>query len=82
MTADELFPSLPPVRGALCIRCHRNTTAPIPVRWIESNSGPGTTLYACPDCAPTLGAGPTPEDTRGPTTGEAIRSTRSDRGSP
>lgn len=62
MIPERFFPPLPVVRVALCIRCRRNTTAPIPVRWIESTSGPGTTLDACPDCAPGLGAGPTPED--------------------
>lgn len=61
----ELFPVALTGFVALCIRCHRNTTAPTPVRWIESTSGPGTTLYACPDHAPELGAGPTPDDVIG-----------------
>ncbi len=47
---------------ALCVKCHTLTTAPMAVRWIQSNSGPGTTLYACPAHAVELGAGPTPGD--------------------
>lgn len=43
---------------ALCIGCHRLTTAPVAVRWIENSSGPGTTLWGCPGCAPKLGTGP------------------------
>ncbi|MFB6535086.1 MULTISPECIES: hypothetical protein [Streptomyces] len=47
---------------ALCIKCHKLTDAPVAVRWIESDSGPGATLYACPEHAVQLGAGPTPDD--------------------
>ncbi|WP_405647472.1 hypothetical protein [Streptomyces uncialis] len=46
MTADELFPEVLAGRVALCVGCHEVTSAPIPVRYIESASGPGTTLYA------------------------------------
>lgn len=60
MSADGLFPYLPPARDPAPNPCHRSPTAPIPVRWIESNSGPGTTLYACSGCAPTRGVGPRP----------------------
>lgn len=62
MTVDELFPEVVTGHVARCVVCHEATRAPIPVRYIESSSGPGTTLYACPDHAVTLGAGPTPED--------------------
>ncbi len=62
MTAEELFPEVPTGHVALCVGCHTVTRAPIPVRWIQSTSGPGTMLYACPDHAVALGAGPTPED--------------------
>ncbi|OKJ50845.1 hypothetical protein [Streptomyces sp. CB02115] len=62
MTADELFPVVLAGHVALCVECKTVTRAPVPVRWIQSTSGPGTTLYACPDHAVTLGAGPTPED--------------------
>lgn len=62
MTADELFPVVLAGCVALCIECKTVTRAPVPVRWIQSTSGPGTTLYACPDHAVTLGAGPTPDD--------------------
>ncbi len=66
MTYDWLNGTLPEPTPALCIGCERLTTAPVPIRWIESVSGPGTTLYACPDCAPHLSSGPTPEDFRDP----------------
>ncbi|QNE75636.1 hypothetical protein [Streptomyces finlayi] len=62
MTAEELFPVVLAGFVALCVECKTITRAPIPVRWIQSTSGPGTTLYACPTHAVTLGAGPTPED--------------------
>ncbi|MFJ1549510.1 hypothetical protein [Streptomyces sp. NPDC088246] len=62
MTPDELFPVVLAGRVALCVECHEVTRAPIPVRWMQSNSGPGTTIYACPEHAVKLGAGPTPED--------------------
>ncbi|MFJ2132954.1 hypothetical protein ACIOMQ_19110 [Streptomyces sp. NPDC087845] len=62
MTADELFPVVLVGHVAFCIECQTVTRAPIPVRYIESSSGPGTTLYACPDHAVKLGAGPTPDD--------------------
>ncbi|MFF1732873.1 hypothetical protein [Streptomyces sp. NPDC058247] len=45
---------------ALCVECHRLTTAPVAVRWIESASGPGTTLWACPEHATEVTPGPTP----------------------
>lgn len=61
-TAEELFPLVLPGRVALCIECKTLTRAPIAVRWIQSASGPGTTLYACPDHAVKLGAEPTPDD--------------------
>ncbi|MEV7831577.1 hypothetical protein AB0P12_13255 [Streptomyces subrutilus] len=62
MTAEELFPEVLAGHVALCVGCHEVTRAPVPVRYIESVSGPGTTLYACPDHAVKYGAGPTPED--------------------
>ncbi|MFE9569211.1 hypothetical protein ACFYMW_12035 [Streptomyces sp. NPDC006692] len=58
MTAEELFPLVLPGRIALCIECKTLTRAPIPVRWIQSTSGPGTTLYACPDHAHAFTPGP------------------------
>ncbi|MEU8891176.1 hypothetical protein [Streptomyces sp. NPDC048442] len=61
MTRDALTNPLPPVEVALCIGCERNTTAPVPIRWIQSTSGPGATLYGCPTCAPKLTPGPTPD---------------------
>ncbi|SCK28701.1 hypothetical protein YUWDRAFT_02122 [Streptomyces sp. AmelKG-D3] len=62
MTSDQLFPVVLAGRVALCIECKTVTRAPISVRWIQSSSGPGTTLYACPDHAVKLGAEATPED--------------------
>ncbi|MEV0438964.1 hypothetical protein AB0I84_09430 [Streptomyces spectabilis] len=54
---------------AVCCRCKRLTAAPVPVRYIERASGPGWTLYACPDCAPHLTPGPLPAETAPPTHG-------------
>ncbi|TGB00575.1 hypothetical protein [Streptomyces sp. MZ04] len=62
MTSEGLTGATPVVTVALCIKCTKNTSAPVAVRWIHSTSGPGATLYACPECAPELGAGPTPDD--------------------
>ncbi|WP_406737589.1 hypothetical protein OG365_07050 [Streptomyces sp. NBC_00853] len=33
---------------------------PVPVRYIESTSGPGTTLWACPEHAESVAPGPMP----------------------
>lgn len=33
------------------MRCEHITSTPMLVTWIESGSGPGWNLYACPDCA-------------------------------
>lgn len=41
----------PPVR--MCAACQTITTTPVLIRSIEQASGPGWSLYACPDCAPT-----------------------------
>lgn len=57
MTRDGLTNS-PAVTVALCIKCHTLTYAPVPVRWIESTSGPGTRLWACPAHATELVPGP------------------------
>ncbi|MFF3210576.1 hypothetical protein ACFYYB_07920 [Streptomyces sp. NPDC002886] len=62
MTTKEPFPLVLPERVALCILCKTLTSAPVAVREIHSSSGPGTTLWACPEHAVTLGAGPTSED--------------------
>ncbi|MEU2179291.1 hypothetical protein [Streptomyces thermolilacinus] len=58
--SPEGLTSEPAVTVALCIKCHKLTNAPVAVRWIQSTSGPGTTLYACPDHAPGLTPGPMP----------------------
>ncbi|MCX5203898.1 hypothetical protein OG897_20875 [Streptomyces sp. NBC_00237] len=63
MTREWLNGTLPEPTPALCIGCKCLTTAPVVVRCIESASGPGTTLYACPTCAPKLTPGPTPDHT-------------------
>lgn len=44
------------------VLCERETVAPVAVRYIERESGPGVTLYACPDCAPHLAPGPLPAE--------------------
>lgn len=58
MTRDGL--TLRPSYGhvAMCVKCHKVTKAPVPVRDIHSTSGPGTTLYACPEHAEELAPGP------------------------
>jgi hypothetical protein len=62
MTREWLNGTLPDPTPALCIGCKRQTSAPVPIRWIESTSGPGTTLYGCPTCAPKYTPGSTPDD--------------------
>ncbi len=52
-----------------CCRCERMTVAPVAVRHIERASGPGVTVYACPDCAPLLTPGPLPAETASPAGG-------------
>jgi hypothetical protein len=39
----------PPIR--MCVHCNDTTDQPIFVRWVDSGSGPGWNLYACPPCA-------------------------------
>lgn len=60
MTRDGLTNPTPTVHAALCIKCHQLTKRPVAVRWIQSNSGPGTTLWACPEHAEELTPGPMP----------------------
>ncbi|MFB7088648.1 hypothetical protein [Streptomyces sp. NPDC056296] len=50
----------PTMTVAQCIKCHTLTNAPVAVRWARSDSGPGTTLWACPTHAPELSPGPMP----------------------
>ncbi|WP_266682501.1 hypothetical protein [Streptomyces sp. NBC_00847] len=58
MSVDGLTSELPPARSALCCHCTRWTTAPVEVRHIERTSGPGVTLYVCPEHAPDMMPGP------------------------
>ncbi|MFF0445580.1 hypothetical protein ACFYT4_04010 [Streptomyces sp. NPDC004609] len=62
MNLRGLTVPVPPERSARCLNCGRLTTAPVTVRRIETPSGPGRTLYACPACAPLLVPGPGPVD--------------------
>ncbi|WP_405817283.1 hypothetical protein OG241_22420 [Streptomyces sp. NBC_01390] len=63
MTAEELFPEVSPTpSGALCCHCGRWSVAAVACRHIERVSGPGVTLYACPECLPVVGVGPTGND--------------------
>lgn len=59
MTHEEL--TLRPTFGhvALCVVCKTVTKAPVAVRYISRTSGPGTTLYACPDHVTQVSPGPT-----------------------
>ncbi|GGZ12232.1 hypothetical protein GCM10010387_00080 [Streptomyces inusitatus] len=38
--------------------CGHITSAPVAIRWIQTASGPGRTLYACPDCVHLYNPGP------------------------
>lgn len=62
MTRNVLTGPAPQTSTAICCRCGRVTGAPVAVRWIQSDSGPGVVLYSCPECAPQLVLGPTPGD--------------------
>ncbi|MEU6443972.1 hypothetical protein [Streptomyces sp. NPDC047046] len=44
----------------LCVWCHELTTAPVPVRYVQTGSGPGVTQYACPAHVMLCGVGPMP----------------------
>ncbi|MCX4677236.1 hypothetical protein OG413_18340 [Streptomyces sp. NBC_01433] len=59
MTRDWLTAD-PVITMALCVRCKTVTYAPVPIRYMQSTSGPGTTLYACPAHAVALVTGPVP----------------------
>lgn len=65
MTRESLAGGPPAVTVALCVRCEALTSAPVPVRWIESGCGPGTTLWACPQHATELAPGPMPGELEG-----------------
>lgn len=62
MTRDGIVGESPAVTVALCVSCEKLTSAPVAVRWIESTSGPGTTLWACPAHALHLTPGPIPDE--------------------
>ncbi|MFF7689693.1 hypothetical protein ACFZB6_26550 [Streptomyces syringium] len=58
MTIARRFPPVHPAPLVKCCECDIATTAPVEVRYIERQSGPGFPLYACPRCAPRLVPGP------------------------
>ncbi|MBB0243445.1 hypothetical protein FNQ90_04805 [Streptomyces alkaliphilus] len=58
---DDAFAPDPP-GGVVCCNCERRTTAPTPVRYVQSMSGPGFILYACPQCVLNVPHGPLPDD--------------------
>lgn len=51
-----------PPTGAvdLCVECQSPTNAPVAVRWVQTSSGPGRILWACPAHVTELVPGPTP----------------------
>ncbi|WP_156726067.1 hypothetical protein [Streptomyces apocyni] len=51
----------PPVTVSprVCVRCTALTAIPVVVSEVHQNSGPGFSVYACPDCAAVLP--PTPD---------------------
>ncbi|WP_416970380.1 hypothetical protein [Streptomyces sp. 4F14] len=62
MTRDGLTDELPAPFRAECCQCGRWSAAAIACRYIERASGPGVTLYACPDCVLVVGVGPVADD--------------------
>lgn len=54
---------------AVCVLCKRETVAAVAVRHIERASGPGVTVYACPDCAPHVETAPLPGELPPPVRG-------------
>jgi hypothetical protein len=36
----------------MCVRCQVVTDRPVVISEVHQNSGPGFTVYTCPDCAP------------------------------
>ncbi|MFF2788661.1 hypothetical protein ACFVT6_18125 [Streptomyces sp. NPDC058049] len=60
MTIDGLTTPPPLGNVAVCVKCHCLTATPVAVRHIESTSGPGTTLWACPEHAASVAPGPMP----------------------
>ncbi|MCE7078900.1 hypothetical protein [Streptomyces sp. ST2-7A] len=59
---DDGFTPEPPADGVVCCNCERRTTAPTPVRYVQTVSGPGFVLHACPQCVLTVPHGPLPDD--------------------
>ncbi|HEY8977995.1 MAG TPA: hypothetical protein VIU15_00240 [Streptomyces sp.] len=53
---------LPAPFRAPCCHCGRWSSAAIACRHIERASGPGFTLYACPDCVVIVGVGAVADD--------------------
>ena len=43
-----------------CHRCDQTTDQPVEVAVIHAASGPGHTVWACPDCAPPIPAAQAP----------------------
>lgn len=66
MTRDGLMTAPPVGDVAVCVKCHRVTKTPVPIRWIQPTSGPGTTLWACPAHAEELTPGPMPGELHWP----------------
>ncbi|MEV4868460.1 hypothetical protein [Streptomyces syringium] len=58
MSIDGLTCAVPAALVVACCECGNVTSAPVEVRYIERQSGPGFPLYACPGCAPSLVPGP------------------------
>ena len=50
----------PPAR--MCVECEELTTEPVVISEVHAGSGPGFTVYACPECAPGLPRPPDPFD--------------------
>ncbi|MEW1549291.1 hypothetical protein [Streptomyces tsukubensis] len=62
MTREALLNDSSEPFRTLCVRCGRETAAPVVVGTVERASGPPAVQYACPQDAARYGAGPSPDD--------------------
>ncbi|WP_156726546.1 hypothetical protein [Streptomyces apocyni] len=48
---DTASSQTPGARQQTCVRCNELTARPVLVAEVHQNSGPGFSVYVCPDCA-------------------------------
>ncbi|MHC0429945.1 hypothetical protein ACX6XY_07130 [Streptomyces sp. O3] len=49
-TSRRTSSGVPGARQVPCTRCNETTDCPVLVSEVHQNSGPGFSVYACPDC--------------------------------